>query len=224
MGVAACEADLCLGQIFQYLLVRSFVSFCGTVLRQEDERSGTKCMAKSIKVLGQRVKIGNLEMFVLNMYLLLGFCTALAMFAGIVAVQLKNLPEYEEQVSLATEWATMQVAPASHVFTVLVSVSSALLLQREAILQAEPRARGKWSACGWLLMAPLQLMVFKYCMPTCWALLLHTSLLAPECLGVMVHNGAVFGRRNSKTGDGHQALLANSGNLRVDMPIGVAIG
>merc|ERR1719325_212759 len=47
---SACYADLMLGHVFQYLLVRSFLGFCEDVLRKADQDFNTDVMVQTIKV------------------------------------------------------------------------------------------------------------------------------------------------------------------------------
>jgi len=220
LELGTCIADLMLGLAFQYLLVRSFLKFCVAVLEKADEESCT-----DVKVIGQKITvgipftercnyelpIGNLEILVLNLYCLFGLVTTSILFCGVIAVNLKNLPQYQEEVAELVHWTTNQMAPASHVFTVLVFVSSKLLLQREAIKKVAPQANAKWTASRWLLMAPLQLTAFKYVMTHNWALLMHASFLAFESLFVVVYNARVLLKDDEKyTNDNNQQPLLGS--------------
>merc|ERR1719495_942946 len=209
---SACTADLMLGHVFQYMLVRSFLGFCEDVLRKADP----DVMAQTIKVgipfmkaFDKERPIGNLEIFVLNMYVVFGLCLTLVLFGGVIAVDLHNLCRYKQEVAQGVHAFRNQLAPTAHVSTVLVFVSSQLLLQREAIHRAMPNASKKWSASRWLLMAPLQLTALTYVMTMDWARLMHSSLLAFECLAVVVHNvNVILKEKNScSNGDTHKALL-----------------
>merc|ERR1712129_509239 len=139
-------------------------------------------------------------------YVWFGIITTMILFGGLVAVQLNNLPNYKDEVVRAVTWTTHQMGPASHVFTVLVFVSSKLLLKRQPIQEALPHATAKWSASRWLLMAPLQLAVFKQVMTINWALLMHTSLLVFQSFLVMVYNAMVFEEDNYRNVDNYEAL------------------